>query len=64
MGEGFYSDKSYNLKIKKYETGLVKKPRPKNLDLLGIKNNLFFFITSIILLLVYYIAVGIWRYIN
>ena len=40
MGEGFYSDKSYNLKIKKYETGLVKKPRPKNLDLLGFKNNL------------------------
>ena len=30
------------IQIKKYETGLVKKPRPKNLDLLDIKNDLTF----------------------
>ena len=31
------------IQIKKYETGLVKKPRPKNLDLLDIKNDLTFY---------------------
>ena len=41
--EGFYSDKNLNLKIKSMKQDLLRKPRPKNLGLLGIKNNLTLF---------------------
>ena len=36
--EGFYSEKK-NLRKKSFKTGLVKKSRQKNLDLIGIKSN-------------------------
>ena len=46
--EGFYSVKEFKFKNKKYETGLVKKSRHKNLVLLCIKSNLTFLLPSIL----------------